>query len=237
MVTVIDAEGLVVGRMATHVARRLLSGEEVMIINAEKAVIVGSRESIYADEFERFNRGGFRGPWHPRMPDQMLRRKIRGMLPYKRARGRDAWHRLQAYIGVPRGIDATKALSIEDARPSGAHPHVLLAEVCHYLGAHWRDAPTLLPRTRVTQAEKQKRKAETRAAFAEKKKAPVKSEEKKPEAKKEAPKEAKPAAKPVTFEKKDMKKEGAAPPAVKKAEPKPEPKAKPAAVTDEKKVK
>ena len=233
MVTVIDAEGLVVGRMATHVARRLLSGEEVMIINAEKAVIVGSRESIYADEFERFNRGGFRGPWHPRMPDQMLRRKIRGMLPYKRARGRDAWHRLQAYIGVPRGIDATKALRIEDARPSGAHPYVLLAEVCQYLGAHWRDAPTLLPRTRVTQAEKQKRKAETRAAFAEKKKAPVKSEEKKPEAKKEAAKETKPAAKPVGGE----KKEGAAPVAVKKAEPKPESKAKPVAGTDEKKVK
>jgi large subunit ribosomal protein L13 len=250
VVTVIDAEGMVVGRIATHIAKRLLAGEEVMVINAEKAVIVGKRESIYADEFERYNRGDWHGPWHPRMPDAMLRRKVRGMLPYKKTRGREAWRRLQAYIGVPRGVDAAKALKVEDARPSGAHPSVSLAEVAHYLGAKWRDAPTLLPRQRVTQEEKAKRKDETRAAIAEKRKAGAKEDGKKPEPAKvekkaepakPAVKEAKPASKPAPAGvKKPEKKEGstAAPASpAKKPEAKAEPKPKPAAGGDEKKVK
>src|SRR3990172_12336817 len=119
---VVDAQGLVIGRLATQLAKKVLAGEEVMVINAEKAVIVGRREDVYADYFEKFNRGDWHGPWIPRMPDQLFRRIVRGMLPYKRARGREAWHRLQAYIGVPRGVDQAKALRIERATPSGAHP-------------------------------------------------------------------------------------------------------------------
>ena len=43
---VIDANGLILGRLASTVAKRLLSGdEEIHIVNAEKAVISGSRAS------------------------------------------------------------------------------------------------------------------------------------------------------------------------------------------------
>ena len=43
MVTVIDGDGLLLGRLASMVARRAMSGEEIAIVNAEKAVISGSR--------------------------------------------------------------------------------------------------------------------------------------------------------------------------------------------------
>ena len=47
---VIDANGLILGRLASTVAKRLLSGdEEIHIVNAEKAVISGSRASTLRD--------------------------------------------------------------------------------------------------------------------------------------------------------------------------------------------
>ena len=235
MPTVIDAHGLVVGRLATQVAKKLLAGEEVMLINAEKAVVVGGREDVYADYFEKFNRGDWHGPWIPRMPDQILRRVIRGMLPYKKARGRTAWRRLSAYIGVPRGVDAAKALRIEDARPSGARPTVALEDVARYLGAQWRDAVTLLPGESVLPPAKEKPKA----GAGERKKAPAKEEKK--ESKESAPKrEEKRGAEPAKKETKleEAPKKEAKP--AEKGEPKPKPTAKAegkSSAKDEKKVK
>jgi large subunit ribosomal protein L13 len=199
--TIIDANGLVVGRLATQIAKKVLAGEDVMVVNAEKSVIVGRREDIYADYFEKFNRGDWHGPWIPRMPDQLFRRIVRGMLPYKRARGRDAWRRLQAYIGVPRGVEIAKAVRIEAAVPSGSHPAVPLEDVSRYLGARWHDAPTILPHSRLPPEEKARRRAEAKAAFEAKRKPPAKEEgaEKEPEKAKDArPKtDAKPAGRPA----------------------------------------
>ena len=44
-VTVVDANNLILGRMATVVAKRLLQGESIIILNAEKTVISGKRLS------------------------------------------------------------------------------------------------------------------------------------------------------------------------------------------------
>ena len=46
MVTIIDAEGAVLGRLGTNVAKRLLNGEEIAIVNSEKAIIVGKKATI-----------------------------------------------------------------------------------------------------------------------------------------------------------------------------------------------
>ena len=43
--TVIDANGLILGRLASIVAQRLLCGEEIDVINAESAVVSGSAET------------------------------------------------------------------------------------------------------------------------------------------------------------------------------------------------
>ena len=107
---IVDAEGLVAGRLASYVAKKLLAGEEVVIINAEKAVISGHPRKTEEDFLARVQRGDpKKGPFYPRRPDMILRRIVRGMLPIKKAKGRMAYRRLKVYVGIPEGIDASKA--------------------------------------------------------------------------------------------------------------------------------
>jgi large subunit ribosomal protein L13 len=104
MVTVINGDGLILGRLASLVAQRALAGEEIAIVNAEKAIISGSRERVLANYKHKRERGasGDRwGPFVPRRPDHLMKRTIRGMLPYKRPRGVDAMKRIRCYVGVP----------------------------------------------------------------------------------------------------------------------------------------
>ena len=115
--TVIDAEGLILGRMASVVAKRLLEGERIDIVNAEGAVVSGKRLKVINDRKEFLNVGGRnrRGPIHYRRPNAMVRRTIRGMLPHRKARGRDAFRRLRVHIGVPRELEAVQPESLPDA--------------------------------------------------------------------------------------------------------------------------
>ena len=102
---IVDATGLVLGRLASVTAKRLLAGEEIQIINAEKAIITGSKDNIYDKYLARRHRGTKeRGPYYPRRPEMIFLRTVRGMLPYKLRRGRDAMSRLRVYIGVPKEL-------------------------------------------------------------------------------------------------------------------------------------
>jgi len=100
--TVIDASGLILGRMASIVAKRLLLGESIVIVNAEKATISGKRLSRVreAKAFLEVGHPG-KGPFHPRRPDQIVRRTVRGMLPHRLPRGQLAFKRLRVFLGVP----------------------------------------------------------------------------------------------------------------------------------------
>ena len=102
MVTVIDATDLRLGRLASIVASRTLGGEEIAIVNAEAAVITGAKARVLAD-YDRKRKRGSRegGPFFPRRPDHIVKRTIRGMLPYKRQRGVEAFKRVRVYVGVP----------------------------------------------------------------------------------------------------------------------------------------
>jgi large subunit ribosomal protein L13 len=77
----------------------------MIIVNAEKAVISGKRTS-HVREAKEFLEVGHRGqgPYHPRRPDQIIRRVIRGMLPWRKPKGRQAYKRLKVFIGVPNEI-------------------------------------------------------------------------------------------------------------------------------------
>lgn len=88
--------------MATFAAKQALLGQEVRIINAEKTIISGSKARILADTQNARNRGTPRkGPFITKMPDRYVRRVIRGMLPYKQAKGAEAYKRILCYTGVP----------------------------------------------------------------------------------------------------------------------------------------
>ena len=57
MVLVIDATNKIAGRLASIVAKLLLIGEEVIILNAEKAVISGKKDRIFRIFKEKRDKG------------------------------------------------------------------------------------------------------------------------------------------------------------------------------------
>lgn len=99
---VINAEDCVAGRLASFVAKRLLKGEDIVIVNAEKAVVTGNPKVIEKFFGEKIARGDpYHGPFYPKKPENMLRRIVRGMLPFHKSRGRSAYRKLKVYRSVP----------------------------------------------------------------------------------------------------------------------------------------
>ncbi len=136
---VIDASNMVLGRLASKIAKDLLNGEEVIVVNAEKAVIVGNKDYIFEKYTERRNIGSVRkGPYYPKMPDRILRRTVRGMLPMKKASGQEAYKRLHVYMGVPKDITGKKLEIYEDAKNTKLKGYVTLEDLSRYLGANLR---------------------------------------------------------------------------------------------------
>lgn len=135
---VVDAENQIVGRLSSMVAKMLLEGKNVTIVNAEKAVISGSKDSIFSEVQE------FRGvrsavnpkntPKHFTRPDRLMRSIVRGMLPRRKPRGREALKRLKVYVGKPEGVTGeTIALEGADANRL-SHKYVRLQEVSQRFG-------------------------------------------------------------------------------------------------------
>ncbi len=114
---VIDATNLKAGRIATRIAKEALEGEEFVILNSEKAIISGSKETNFEKYKKRQDIGSrYRGPFFPKRSDRILRRTIRGMLPYKKKRGKEAYGRIKTYRGVPEKFKDKKAETIEEAK-------------------------------------------------------------------------------------------------------------------------
>jgi large subunit ribosomal protein L13 len=99
---IINAENLILGRMAAFVAKKALLGNKVDIVNCDKAIVTGSKKQVQEFYNTKFQRGApLMGPYVPRAADRMVRRTVRGMLPYKKAKGKEAFDRVMCYIGVP----------------------------------------------------------------------------------------------------------------------------------------
>lgn len=102
---VVDASDCILGRVASEVAQRALDGERVAIVNAEDAVITGDKEDIFETYRKRLQLGSDSGPYYPRRPDTIFKRSVRGMLPYKKPRGREALDGVRVYVGNPYETD------------------------------------------------------------------------------------------------------------------------------------
>jgi large subunit ribosomal protein L13 len=133
---VVDATGLVLGRLASHLAKRLMAGETIHVVNAEKAVVTGTKDAI----MERFNFKrdvGTRrkGPFYPRVPHMMVKRTVRGMLSYQETpTHRAAYRRLTCHIGVPDALAGQKAETIEKAKVT-APRRMTIGAIAQELGA------------------------------------------------------------------------------------------------------
>jgi len=119
-----DAEGKIAGRLASRVAKFLMSGCHVIVLNSEKALISGNKKSILNEQRLSLEIGSIinpkHGPIHPRKPDRILSKMVRGMLPRTKTSGKDAFRRLKVHIGVPSEYSSLARQEIEDAKPKRA---------------------------------------------------------------------------------------------------------------------
>jgi len=134
--TVIDANGLILGRMASRIAKRLLEGENVMIVNAEKAVLSGNRRSKVNEAKVFLEVGGVgRGPFHYRRPDRIVRKAVKGMLPIRQPKGIAAYRRVQVFMGVPDNLKGQKIGTLTEAQAKKLTcPYFTIGELAKGIG-------------------------------------------------------------------------------------------------------
>jgi len=116
---VVDATDHIAGRLSSNVAKLLLKGNRVSVVNCDKIMISGTRSNIISEyrEFLEINSINHwkHGPKHPRRPDTIMKKMIRGMLPNEKPSGRDAHKRLRTYIGSPKEVKSFKKIKFEKA--------------------------------------------------------------------------------------------------------------------------
>ncbi|MCP8310798.1 MAG: 50S ribosomal protein L13 [Candidatus Methylarchaceae archaeon HK01B] len=118
-IMVVDAQGHIAGRLSSYIAKSLLKGNKVVVVNAEKTLLSGRKSSIINQYLKRLEIGSVinprHGPLHPRRPDTMLTKMVRGMLPYRKAKGLEALKRLRVYISIPEQYNSVEKAVFEKA--------------------------------------------------------------------------------------------------------------------------
>lgn len=135
---IIDANNIILGRLGTYAAKKALLGEKIDIVNCENCVITGDRDRVFKD-YDRFLQMGSpaKGPFTRRMPDRFVKRAIRGMLPYKKERGRTAFKNIKCYIGIPEDFKNQKMDTIKNANVEKVPnlKFVKVKDICIHIGA------------------------------------------------------------------------------------------------------
>ena len=134
--TVIDADGLILGRMASVVAKRLLAGETIELVNAQNVIVSGNKVKLVEEWKEFINVGGFgKGPTHFRRPHDIVRRTVRGMLPYRIPKGDAAYKRLHVHLGVPEELEKAEKQSLPECHSDKLnHRGVTVGELAESIG-------------------------------------------------------------------------------------------------------
>jgi len=130
-----DAENQIAGRLASKAAKEALKGRHVFIVNAEKAIISGNPVFVIKRYYQMVSRGDpYHGPFYPRIPDRMLRRMIRGMLP-KRPTGKAAFKRIKVYNSVPEEFSKQAFTRPEESESRLGSKFITLGKLSERLGA------------------------------------------------------------------------------------------------------
>ncbi len=133
---VINCDGLVLGRMATKIAKDLLNGEKIILVNCQDVVISGKKKALLARWKEKINMTNPRkGPYYFKMADRFVKRAIRGMIPYKKPRGEEAFKNLKCFIGVPDEFkDKMENLKQFNVSDTNIQAYLTVGQLCKLLG-------------------------------------------------------------------------------------------------------
>jgi large subunit ribosomal protein L13 len=136
---VVDATNCIAGRMCSHVSKLLLEGDRVTIVNAEKAMLSGNRYMTidsYKEHLEISSvTNPIHGPFHPRRPDTILSKMVRGMVPKRKSGGVGAFKRLRVYMGVPEDMRGANMKSFDDSKITKPESYYIsIGEVAKQIG-------------------------------------------------------------------------------------------------------
>jgi len=137
---VVDATNHIAGRLASHVAKLLIKGNRVTVVNCEKIMYSGSRSNLISEYrgFLEINSiiNYKHGPKHYRRPDTIISKMIRGMLPYEgKPSGIAAFKRLRAYVGSPKELKPFEKIQFEKALiRKTASNYTAMGELCRVIG-------------------------------------------------------------------------------------------------------
>lgn len=166
---IVDGRDHLLGRLASVVAKELLSGKHVVIVRCDEMVVSGSmvRNKVKYAQFrkKRMNTNPSRGPYHFKSPAKMVWRTIRGMIHQKSARGQDALSRLSTFEGIPHPFDKQKRTVIPAAlrvvRLKPGRNYTVLGDLANEVGWKHQDLLKKLEDKRRVKADAfhQKKKA------------------------------------------------------------------------------
>jgi large subunit ribosomal protein L13 len=136
---VIDATNCIAGRMCSHVSKLLLEGNRVAIVNAEKAMLSGNRYKTIDSYKEHLEINSvtnpIHGPFHPRRPDTILSKMVRGMVPKRKSHGIRAFKHLRVYMGVPEDMKGANMKSFDDSKITKPESYYIsVGEVAKQIG-------------------------------------------------------------------------------------------------------
>ncbi|MEM4035084.1 MAG: 50S ribosomal protein L13 [Fervidicoccaceae archaeon] len=141
-ILVIDAENQILGRLASRVAKLLLEGRKIVIVNAEKALLSGEPRTVIEGYKKIFEVQTYRNPERQgirreRSPERIVKSAVRGMLPVDKHKGRAALKNLMVYAGVPSEFAEAIKIKFPEADASKLRcKSVSVGELARQLG--WR---------------------------------------------------------------------------------------------------
>jgi large subunit ribosomal protein L13 len=136
---IVDVANCIAGRTCSRVSKLLLEGNKVSIGNAEKAMISGNRYKTietYKEDLEINSvTNPIHGPFHPRRPDTILTRMVRGMIPKRKTKGVEAFKQLRVYIGVPEKLSQHEVKRFEDCNISKPESfYITIGDIAKQIG-------------------------------------------------------------------------------------------------------
>merc|ERR1712141_383518 len=169
-VVVIDGSGHLMGRLASVIAKQILSGQRIVVVRCESICISGNfyRNKLKVLEYlrKRMNTKPSKGPYHFRCPSKCLFKVVRGMIPHKTKRGMEALNRLKVFDGIPTPYDRQKRMDVPSAlrvlKLKPGRKYCQIGRLSHETG--WKYKP-------VIDALEEKRKAKDEVYYAAKMKA------------------------------------------------------------------
>merc|ERR1712126_507298 len=169
-VVVIDGSGHLMGRLASVIAKQILSGQRIVVVRCESICISGNfyrnKLKVLGVFRKRMNTKPSKGPYHFRAPSKCLFKVVRGMIPHKTKRGMEALNRLKIFDGIPNPYDRQKRMVVPSAlrvlKLKPGRKYCQIGRLSHETG--WKYKP-------VIEALEEKRKAKDQVYYQAKMKA------------------------------------------------------------------